>query len=86
MLIFRDAHGTVSSREAARPLNRRLREQLSLLDIKADIAKRERSQQLVATLDAMNQKMGRGTACPDAASQRRCAPYTTNWQELKQLR
>ncbi|WP_354670148.1 DUF4113 domain-containing protein [Cobetia sp. 14N.309.X.WAT.E.A4] len=94
-LISRDAHGTASSREAARPLNRRLREQLSLLDIKADIAKRERSQQLVATLDAMNQKMARGTARlgvarPDAAWQLRCAHrsarYTTNWQELKRLR
>ncbi|MHC9036097.1 DUF4113 domain-containing protein [Cobetia marina] len=37
------------------------------------MAGRERSQQLMATLDAMNQKMGRGTARPDDASQRRCA-------------
>ena len=71
------------------------REQLSLLESEEDIAKRERSQQLMATLDAMNQKMGRGTvrlgvARPDAAWQLRCAHrsarYTTNWQELKQLR
>ncbi|MDO6786335.1 DUF4113 domain-containing protein [Cobetia marina] len=49
----------------------------------------------MATLDAMNQKMGRGTVRlgvdrPDAAWQLRCAHrsarYTTNWQELKRLR
>ncbi|MEL0616016.1 Y-family DNA polymerase [Cobetia marina] len=70
------------------------REQLSLLDSEADIARRERNQQLMATLDAMNQKMGRGTvrlgvARPDAAWQLRCAHrssrYTTRWQELKRL-
>ncbi|WP_158775363.1 Y-family DNA polymerase [Cobetia sp. L2A1] len=71
------------------------REQLSLLDNEEDIARRERSRQLMATLDTMNQKMGRGTvrlgvARPDAAWQLRCAHrsarYTTRWQELKQLR
>jgi len=71
------------------------REQLSLLESEEDIAKRERSQQLMATLDAMNQKMGRGTvrlgvARPDAAWQLRCAHrtprWTTQWNELPRVK
>ncbi|WP_174775671.1 hypothetical protein [Cobetia marina] len=39
----------------------------------------------MATLDATNQKMGRGTARPDAASQRRCAHRSTvGWLKLRQ--
>ena len=93
--IYRPGHQYMKAGVMLLDLIDQPREQLSLLDNEADIARRERSQQLMATLDAMNQKMGRGTvrlgvARPDAAWQLRCAHrsarYTTNWQELKRLR
>ena len=71
------------------------RVQLSLLDTPESQARRERSDRLMATLDALNHRMGRGTvtfgrASPKAAWQLRCANrtprWTTRWDELPQLR
>ena len=71
------------------------RAQLSLLDTPESQAQRERSDRLMATLDALNHRMGRGTvtfgrASPKAAWQLRCANrtprWTTRWDELPRLR
>lgn len=71
------------------------RAQLSLLDTPESQARRERRDRLMATLDTLNQRMGRGTvtfgrASPKAAWQLRCANrtprWTTRWDELPRLR
>lgn len=71
------------------------RAQLSLLDTPESQAQRERSDRLMATLDTLNRKMGRGTvtlghSSPKAAWQLRCANrtqrWTTRWDELPKLR
>ncbi|MFY0989942.1 Y-family DNA polymerase [Halomonas sp. C05BenzN] len=67
------------------------RQQLSLLDTPQRRAERERSERLMAALDDLNRKMGRGTvtlgrATPGAAWHLRCANrtprWTTRWDEL----
>jgi DNA polymerase V len=67
------------------------RQQLSLLDSAQSEAKRERSAKLMAAMDELNQKMGRGTVTfgrpsPGAAWHLRCANrtprWTTRWSEL----
>jgi DNA polymerase V len=67
------------------------RQQMSLLDTHQSEAERERSERLMATLDALNQRMGRGTVklgvpTPNAAWHLRCAHrsprWTTRWDEL----
>ncbi|MDN3520010.1 Y-family DNA polymerase [Halomonas ramblicola] len=67
------------------------RRQLSLLDAPQAQAERERSERLMATLDEINRRMGRGTVTlgrprPGAAWQLRCAHlsnrWTTRWDEL----
>ncbi|MGJ7462326.1 Y-family DNA polymerase [Halomonas sp. MA07-2] len=67
------------------------RQQMSLLDTVQSEAERERSEKLMATLDALNQRMGRGTVklgvpTPNAAWHLRCANrsprWTTRWDEL----
>ena len=66
-------------------------QQLSLLDTPQSEQERQRSQKLMATIDALNQRMGRGTIklgtpSPGATWQLRCAKlsqrYTTHWDEL----
>ena len=67
------------------------RQQLSLLDTPQSEVERERSHKLMATLDDLNKKMGRGTVklgtpSPGAAWHLRCAHrtprYTTRWHEI----
>ncbi|MBS9403687.1 Y-family DNA polymerase [Halomonas sp. TRM85114] len=67
------------------------RQQLSLLDSAQSEAERERSAKLMAAMDDLNQKMGRGTVTlgrpsPGAAWHLRCANrtprWTTRWDEL----
>ncbi|MDT0501126.1 MULTISPECIES: Y-family DNA polymerase [unclassified Halomonas] len=67
------------------------RQQMSLLESPQSAAERERSEKLMATLDALNQRMGRGTIklgmpSPSAAWHLRCANrsprWTTRWKEL----
>ena len=67
------------------------RQQLSLMDTPQTEEERERSQKLMATMDALNEKMGKGTVrlgLPEknAPWHLRCANrsprYTTNWDEL----
>ncbi|WP_136064329.1 Y-family DNA polymerase [Modicisalibacter radicis] len=67
------------------------RQQLALFDAPGQAVERERSERLMATLDALNHAMGRGTVhlgMPrgDAAWHLRCAHltprYTTRWGEL----
>ena len=67
------------------------RHQLSLLDAPQSETERQRRQKLMATVDALNQRMGHGTLTfgtptPGAAWQLRCAKltqrYTTRWNEL----
>lgn len=67
------------------------RQQLSLLETPRSAAERERSERLMATLDDLNQRMGRGTVklgmpSPGAAWHLRCANrsprWTTRWKEL----
>ncbi|MGQ4879216.1 Y-family DNA polymerase [Billgrantia sp. LNSP4103-1] len=67
------------------------RQQLSLLDTPQSDADRLRSQKLMATMDELNRRMGRGTVklgspSPGAAWHLRCAHltkrYTTRWEEL----
>ncbi|QFU00988.1 DNA polymerase V subunit UmuC [Halomonas sp. THAF5a] len=71
------------------------RQQLSLLDTPESRAERERNDRLMATLDRLNGRMGRGTvtfgrASPDAAWHLRCANrtprWTTRWDELPKVR
>ncbi|QEA38678.1 Y-family DNA polymerase [Pistricoccus aurantiacus] len=71
------------------------RQQLSLLDTPQHQAERQRSEQLMATLDDLNRKMGRGTVkfgmpSPNAAWHLRCANrtprWTTRWDEIPRLR
>ncbi|WP_416140935.1 Y-family DNA polymerase [Halomonas sp. HK25] len=71
------------------------RAQLSLLDTPGSRAQRERNERLMATLDTLNHKMGRGTVTfgrpsPKAAWHLRCANrtprWTTRWDELPRLR
>ena len=65
--------------------------QLSLLDTPQSDAERQRSQKLMATMDELNRRMGRGTVklgtpSPGAAWHLRCANrtnrYSTRWEEL----
>ncbi|MGM1051008.1 MAG: Y-family DNA polymerase [Pseudomonadota bacterium] len=67
------------------------RQQMLLLESPQGEAERERSERLMATLDALNQRMGRGTVklgvpTPNAAWHLRCANrsprWTTRWDEL----
>ncbi|MBB3189214.1 Y-family DNA polymerase [Halomonas cerina] len=67
------------------------RQQLSLLDTPEHAAQRERDHQLMATLDELNHKMGRGTVRlgmprKNAVWHLRCAHrtprYTTQWGEI----
>ncbi|GHE20134.1 Y-family DNA polymerase [Halomonas urumqiensis] len=67
------------------------RQQLSLLDTPERASQRDKSHQLMAALDEINQKMGRGTVTlgrptPGAAWHLRCAHrtprWTTRWNEL----
>ena len=67
------------------------REQLSLLDTPQSDADRQRSRKLMATMDELNRRMGRGTVklgtpSPGAAWHLRCANltqrYSTRWEEL----
>ncbi len=71
------------------------RQQLRLFDAPQQAAERERSERLMATLDTLNQCMGRGTVrlgMPrgDAAWHLRCAHlssrYTTRWGELLRVK
>lgn len=71
------------------------RQQLSLLDTQQTEAERQRSQKLMSIMDALNQRMGRGTVTlgtpsPGAAWHLRCAHrsnrYTTRWSELLSVR
>ncbi|MCE9663698.1 Y-family DNA polymerase [Halomonas sp. M5N1S17] len=67
------------------------RQQLSLLDTPQSTADRQRSQSLMATMDELNRRMGRGTVklgtpSPGAAWHLRCnhltQRYSTRWEEL----
>ncbi|MGM0985313.1 MAG: Y-family DNA polymerase [Pseudomonadota bacterium] len=67
------------------------RQQMSLLDTAQSEADRERSERLMSAVDALNQRMGRGTVklgmpTPNAAWHLRCANrtprWTTRWPEL----
>ncbi|MDI5922494.1 Y-family DNA polymerase [Halomonas sp. LR5S13] len=71
------------------------RQQLSLLDTTESRADRERNDRLMATLDNLNRRMGRGTVTfgrpsPGAAWHLRCANrtprWTTRWDELPKVR
>ncbi|MBB3185736.1 DNA polymerase V [Halomonas fontilapidosi] len=71
------------------------RQQLSLLDTPERAAQRDRDHQLMATLDELNGKMGKGTVRlgvprSNAAWQLRCAHrsprWTTQWPELPMVR
>lgn len=71
------------------------RQQLSLLDTTESRADRERNDRLMATLDNLNHRMGRGTVTfgrpsPGAAWHLRCANrtprWTTRWDELPKVR
>ncbi|TLF45431.1 Y-family DNA polymerase [Halomonas urmiana] len=71
------------------------RQQLSLLDTTESRANRERNDRLMATLDNLNRRMGRGTVTfgrpsPGAAWHLRCANltprWTTRWDELPKVR
>ncbi|GAB2796574.1 Y-family DNA polymerase [Halomonas shantousis] len=71
------------------------RQQLSLLDTPQSAGERKRSETLMATLDELNRRMGRGTvrlgmASDDAAWQLRCAQrtprWTTRWDEIPRIR
>ncbi|SEL95365.1 Y-family DNA polymerase [Halomonas daqiaonensis] len=71
------------------------RQQLSLLDTPESRADRERNDRLMATLDNLNRRMGRGTVTfgrpsPGAAWHLRCANrtprWTTRWDELPKVR
>lgn len=71
------------------------RQQMSLLETAQSEADRERSERLMATLDTLNQRMGRGTVklgmpTPNAAWHLRCANrtprWTTRWDELPTVR
>ncbi|MDZ7852285.1 MAG: Y-family DNA polymerase [Halomonas sp.] len=71
------------------------RQQLSLLDTTESRADRERNDHLMATLDSLNGRMGRGTVTfgrpsPGAAWHLRCANrtprWTTRWDELPKIR
>lgn len=70
------------------------RRQLSLLDTPQSQAELERSERLMATLDALNRRMGRDTVrlgmpSPGAAWHLRCAHrtprWTTRWEELPSI-
>jgi DNA polymerase V len=70
------------------------RQQMSLLESPQSEAERERSERLMATLDTLNQRMGRGTVklgmpTPNAAWHLRCAHrsprWTTRWEDLPQV-
>lgn len=65
-----------------------------MLDTPQGRADRERNDQLMATLDDLNRKMGRGTvtfgrSSPGAAWHLRCANrtprWTTHWDELPRI-
>ncbi|GED23832.1 Y-family DNA polymerase [Halomonas halmophila] len=71
------------------------RQQLSLLDSPERAEQRDRDHQLMATLDTLNERMGKGTVRlgvprQNAAWQLRCAHrsprWTTQWQELRQVK
>ncbi|WP_179951229.1 Y-family DNA polymerase [Billgrantia lactosivorans] len=71
------------------------RQQLSLLDTPLSEAERQRSEKLMRVMDALNQRMGRGTLklgtpSPGAAWHLRCAHrtqrYSTRWEELPAVR
>ncbi|WP_163560981.1 DUF4113 domain-containing protein, partial [Halomonas sp. NO4] len=71
------------------------RQQLSLLDTQESQAHREGRERLMATLDALNHQMGRGTVTfgrpsPKAAWHLRCANltprWTTRWSEIPKVR
>ncbi|WP_043527390.1 Y-family DNA polymerase [Litchfieldella xinjiangensis] len=71
------------------------REQLSLLDTPQSEGDRQRSQQLMATLDELNRRMGRGTVklglpSANAAWHLRCAHRsnrsTTRWDEIPEAK
>jgi len=71
------------------------RQQLSLLDTSESRADRERNDRLMAALDNLNRRMGRGTVSfgrpsPGAAWHLRCANrtprWTTRWDELPKVR
>ncbi|RCV89856.1 Y-family DNA polymerase [Billgrantia montanilacus] len=71
------------------------RQQLSLLDTSQSDADRQRSQKLMATMDELNKRMGRGTITlgtpsPGAAWHLRCdnltQRYSTRWEELPAAR
>lgn len=71
------------------------RQQLSLLDTPQSQADRARSEKLMATLDELNQKMGRDTVklgmpSPGAAWHLRCARRTprstTRWEEIPKIK
>lgn len=58
--------------------------ELSLLDTPQSAAERERNEKLMETLDALNQRMGRGTVrlgmpTDGAAWHLRCANRTPRW-------
>lgn len=70
------------------------RAQLSLLDTPQSEAERERSHKLMATIDELNKKMGRGTLklgtpSPGTAWHLRCAHrtprWTTRWNEIPMI-
>ncbi|WP_346798005.1 Y-family DNA polymerase [Halomonas sp. Bachu 37] len=71
------------------------RQQLSLLDKPQNADERARSEKLMATMDELNRKMGRGAVSlgvptPGAAWHLRCANrsprWTTRWEEIPKVR
>lgn len=89
--IYRPKYGYKKAGVMLIDLTDENRQQLSLMDTPQTEEERQRSQKLMATMDALNEKMGKGTVrlgLPEknAPWHLRCANrsprYTTNWDEL----
>ncbi|MEC4767917.1 Y-family DNA polymerase [Halomonas sp. CUBES01] len=89
--IYRPKYGYKKAGVMMLDLTDTNRQQLSLMDTPQTEEERQRSEKLMATMDALNEKMGKGTVrlgLPEknAPWHLRCAHrsprYTTNWDEL----
>lgn len=89
--IYRPKYGYKKAGVMLIDLTDENRQQLSLMDTPQTEGERQRSQKLMATMDALNEKMGKGTVRlglseKNAPWHLRCAHrsprYTTNWDEL----
>ncbi|MCW4148549.1 Y-family DNA polymerase [Halomonas sp. 18H] len=89
--IYRPKYGYKKAGVMMLDLTDENRQQLSLMDTPQTEEERQRSHKLMATMDALNEKMGKGTVrlgLPEknAPWHLRCAHrsprYTTNWDEL----